>query len=124
MFQNECLIYAKRTPIVSFERDVSRRSSTIRREGLLLTCPGKRPRVATLPSVVDQSDYIYANWEPFLGTNDVPDNYPLIYDKHMANHSSMGINVLTRRGPSWDFRARSLARFAKEYPKYGLVVPD
>jgi len=50
--------------------------------------------------------------------------YPLVYDRHMANHWGLGINVLTTSRIFWDFRARWLRDFAKKHPAYELPLPD
>lgn len=89
----------------------------------LLTCPGVQQfRSANRES---EGDYTYINWSLILGTNRVPDDYPLAYDKRLSNHSGMGINVVLVHGFAfWDFRAHWLKRFAAEHPKYHLPLPE
>jgi hypothetical protein len=87
-----------------------------------LSCPGAgrgASRNGTL-----QSDYIYMNWELHLGTNAVPINYPLFYDRRLANHFGLGVNVLTANGLFWDFRALRLKKFVAEHPEYHIPLPE
>jgi hypothetical protein len=95
----------------------------------LLICPAHRSRwlaadTVTISNVSTQSEYVYINWKPFFGTNQVPPNYPLVYDRRMANHWGLGVNVLTTSRIFWDFRARWLRDFAEKHPEYNLPLPD
>ena len=74
-----------------------------------LTCPGRGE--ADDPQT---SDYIYINWKSLLSTNNIPGDFPLIYDRHSSNHHGWGINVMRVDGTCfWDFRGRWLKAFAK-----------
>jgi len=88
----------------------------------LLNCPGVHPNRDLSGG---KSDYTYVNWEKLMGTNPVPDQYPLIYDSHLANHLGFGINVVPVRGKCfWDFRSHWLKQFAAKHPEYHLSVPN
>lgn len=90
----------------------------------LLTCPGHGRTSSSPAGEAIVSDYIYVNWEPFFGTNAIPDDLPLIYDRHLANHASRGVNVLTTSRFFWDDRARWLRNFATQHPKYHIELPQ
>ncbi len=54
-----------------------------------------------------------------------PADYPLIYDKSMANHSGRGINVCTvQAGIFWDKDAKWLKAFAVAHPEYKIPIPE
>jgi hypothetical protein len=90
----------------------------------LLSCPGVGRKLLAAPTNVDECDYAYVNWEPFFGTNTVPNDYPLIYDRRLSNHKGLGINVLTTTSCFWDYRARWLKAFAASHPEYHLPIPE
>ena len=89
-----------------------------------LTCPGNESRLfrTTNDSVI--GDYIYINWGPHFGTNAIPMDYPLIYDRRLANHWGLGVNVLTSSRSFWDFRAKWLKNFSLNHPEYRLPMPE
>jgi hypothetical protein len=90
----------------------------------VLVCPGSNTRDLTFANAIQQSDYVYLNWAALLGTNSIPGNYPLLYDKRMNNHCGIGINIQPVAGRRfWDFRARWLRRFAAEHPQYDIPLP-
>jgi hypothetical protein len=84
-------------------------------------CPGvKRRDVARM-------DYVYVNWSTwFTNINDVPGEYPVLYDGSLSNHYhyGLGINVVDRDGYArWDADARWLTTFASNNPSYHIVIP-
>jgi len=89
---------------------------------ILLSCPGVH---ANGKHPDEPADYIYVNWQQLLGTNAIPDNYPLIYDRKVSNHCGLGINILPVNGKCfWDFRARWLKNFKRKHPEYDLPIPQ
>jgi hypothetical protein len=86
-----------------------------------LICPGAGRRGGAMPN---QEDYVYINWEPFFGTNNVPNNYPLLYDRRLSNHKGLGINVVTPSACFWDYGARWVKGFAVNHPEYNLEIPN
>jgi hypothetical protein len=89
-----------------------------------LFCPGVGRESSRLKNV-NECDYTYVNWEPFFGTNSVPNDYPLIYDRRLSNHRGLGINVVTCGGSCfWDYRARWLRAFAAKHPEYHVPVAE
>lgn len=89
-----------------------------------VTCPGVGIR--TLPAAGGtNADYIYVNWGLTFGTNDVPGNYPVIYDRRLANHKGLGVNVITMDGRHFfDRHASWLQKFTNSYPQYHLTMPE
>jgi hypothetical protein len=90
----------------------------------LLACPGVRSEVAFASNGPIDSDYVYVYWEAVFGTNMVPKDYPIIYDRRLSNHRGLGINVLTATNLFWDFRARWLKGFASKHPEYKIQLPE
>jgi hypothetical protein len=90
-----------------------------------LSCPSSRTRLSLTSTTKSlRSDFIYMNWEPYFGTNAVPEDYPLFYDGRLANHFGMGVNVLTTSRLFWDFRAHWLRDFAAKHPEYHVPIPE
>jgi hypothetical protein len=88
-----------------------------------VTCPGVGMRRLTTDAVTN-ADYIYINWEPLFGTNTAPGNYPILYDRRLANHKGLGVNVVTMNGRCFfDFRGRWLKNFSLKYPQYQVTLP-
>ena len=92
---------------------------------ILPSCPGARTHLSLATTNGSlRSDYIYINWEPYFGTNAVPTDYPVFYDRHLANHWWLGVNVCTTSREFWDFRAHWLRDFSSRHPEYHLLIPD
>jgi hypothetical protein len=103
----------------------------------LFVCPwdGKRPGSWT--NITEWMDYFYVYWP---GVEGVYSNYPLMYDRRLANHGGKGINILlveqaahpavphepeTFHGQSfWDEDAKWLRQFAKEHPDLRIPMPE
>lgn len=87
----------------------------------LLRCPGNYApeQDHTRP------DYLYIDWTQWFGTNVVPPEYPLLYDRQFSNHAGQGINIVridaTRM---WDPNAKWLIGFAAKNPKFKIVLPQ
>jgi hypothetical protein len=89
---------------------------------MLLSCPGAHPQGRGPQDLID---YTYIDWQRFLGTNAVPGEYPLIYDRKLSNHLGLGINVSTVNGRCfWDFRAHWLKGFIAKHPEFHLSFPQ
>ncbi len=92
---------------------------------LLLMCPGSRNHSGTFDNADSWSDYLVVDWAKWNGTNAVPSEYPIAYDRTLHNHSGHGINVLSADGfVRWDPNAEQLNRFVKEHPQFRLVIPE
>ena len=89
-----------------------------------LTCPGAGAKSSAIAKGEIESDFIYVNWEPFFGADDLPIGCPLFYDRRLSNHYGLGVNVLTTDRRFFDFRARWLRKFTADHPEYGLRLPD
>lgn len=95
----------------------------------LLLCP--RPRETTnSPRSVEEwmvtadewMDYIYVPWQ---NPSELPGNYPLIYDRRLANHKGKGINIVLLNGQvMWDRNAQYLKEFIKEHPDLDVPLPE
>ncbi|MGD0207040.1 MAG: hypothetical protein ABSC89_05480 [Verrucomicrobiota bacterium] len=88
-------------------------------------------------NVTEWMDYFYVPWPSVTG---VYTNYPLMYDRRLANHGGKGINILlveqavhpavphkpeTFHGQFfWDEDARWLQKFAKEHPDLKVPLPE
>lgn len=100
-------------------------SEPLPRTTILLSCPGVRRRPILIAEANTQSDYIYINWEQFYGTNDVPAEYPIVYDRSLSNHFGRGVNVITFGGGCfWDRGAKWLKQFAADHPSFKVIVPN
>ena len=103
----------------------------------LWTCPWDRKRPGSWTNVTEWIDYFYVPWPSVTG---VYTNYPLMYDRRLANHSGKGINVVlveqavnpgipghpeTFHGQIfWDEGAKWLQKFAKEHPDLKMPLPE
>jgi hypothetical protein len=88
-------------------------------------------------NVTEWMDYYYVAWPNITG---VYTNYPLMYDRRLANHGKKGINVLLVEqavhpaSPSkpetfhgqffWDEDAKWLRKFAREHPDLKIPMPE
>jgi hypothetical protein len=82
----------------------------------------------------------YCLYMPWASGRAVPGDYPLMYDRRLANHGGKGINVLlveqtvsaaspgspgSFRGQFfWDEGARWLQQFVREHPDFPIPVPE
>ncbi len=90
-----------------------------------LVCPGSGHEPGSFANADSWTDYTFIDWSVVLGTNPVPGDYPIAYDRFMSNHCSHGINVLTVDGfVRWDPQAEWLRNFAAEHPKFKLRIPE
>lgn len=90
-----------------------------------VSCPGRGKKAGRGPGT-DQffGDYHYVNWSVYFGTNEAPSGFPLFYDKSLANHRGLGVNIITVEGRAfWDFRGHWIKKFAEEHPEYDIPLP-
>ena len=82
-------------------------------------------RKGDIPEGDDWSDYTYINWsEHFDNPDEVPPDYPLMYDRALSNHDGGGINILRVDGITfWDPGGTWLRDFAARHPEYDIPVP-
>jgi hypothetical protein len=92
---------------------------------VFLICPGSGHSPGSLTNADSWADYTLIDWSVVLGTNAVPDNYPIAYDRFMSNHAGHGVNVLTVDGfVRWDSNAEWLKKFSAEHPEAKLPMPQ
>jgi len=92
---------------------------------ILLTCPGSGHVPGSFTNADSWADYTFIDWPGILGTNVVPKDYPIAYDRFMSNHGNRGINVLTVFGfVRWDANAEWLRKYAEEHPEVKLRIPQ
>lgn len=92
---------------------------------VLLRCPGSRRTPGCFTNADSWADYVLVNWPAVLGTDAVPGDYPIAYDRSMSNHAGRGVNVLSVDGlVRWDARAKRLKKFAAEHPDAKLPMPE
>jgi hypothetical protein len=95
---------------------------------IILSCPGVKSRYIVFTNADSDSDYIYINWEQYLGTNPPSTPYPVVYDRRLKNHWGFGINIGTFDAQGfhvfWDYRANWLRKFAADHPDYKIVLPE
>jgi hypothetical protein len=70
-------------------------------------------------------DYTYINWSTiFAHVKEVPGDYPLAYDRTLANHVGRGVYVIKVDGTViWDEGAYWIRRFSAQHPEYRVPVP-
>lgn len=73
------------------------------------------------------SGYIYIFWPNNKGENFF--DYPMVYDRLLANHKGKGINVLSISQKNnyniyFDKNAEWLTKFAKSHPEYLIPLPE
>lgn len=93
------------------------------------TCPLRKDTTNSLRNVDDWMDYIYAHW-PGDRAN-MPEHFPLLYDRRLSNHEGMGINILRLEGSGtsfqfgvfWDKEARWLKDYSAQHPEWHIRVP-
>jgi hypothetical protein len=91
---------------------------------VFLICSGSGHMPGSFSNADSWADYTLVDWPALLGTNSVPSNYPIAYDRSMGNHGGRGVNVLTVDGlVRWDPKAEGLRKFAAEHPNFKLSVP-
>jgi prepilin-type processing-associated H-X9-DG protein len=91
----------------------------------LLMCPAVHHQKGDVPDGTDWGDYAYINWANYFDTPDkVPGDYPLLYDRALANHGGRGINIARVDGSVfWDPGAAWLRNFAASHTQYDIPVP-
>jgi len=87
------------------------------------------PAVQSLadPKRAGSFGYTYLDWSSrqFARIEDVPGDYPLVYDNAYSNHLNRGIYVLKVDGSViWDAGGAWLLEFSHTHPEYHIVVPQ
>jgi len=80
----------------------------------ILHCPGN-----------ESSDYVYIDWstQP-RGADWDSGKYPLLYDGHLSNHATRGVNIVMIDGTQqWDPDTEWLQRFATTHPNATIPIP-
>lgn len=91
----------------------------------ILICPGTHHVAGRFGNADSWADYTLIDWSVFLGTNVVPNDYPIAYDRFMSNHRNQGVNVLTIGGlVRWDSEAKWLKKFGADHPNIKLTMPE
>ena len=99
-------------------------------------CPWDHKTPEEWSNITEWMDYVYLPWPSVKGKYA---NYPLMYDRHMANHNGKGICILLVDGavrPTapphpktyhgqffWDEDAQWLQKFAREHPECNIPLP-
>ena len=89
----------------------------------LMMCPGGRNQSEGAPARDKGIDYIYVNWVQKEGvvSNNIPGEYPMVYDRCKSNHAGKGVNVLLANGRViWDNNAQWLTSFASNHSLINL----
>jgi prepilin-type processing-associated H-X9-DG protein len=90
-----------------------------------LICPGSGHTPLSFTDADSWADYIYVDWSEVGGTNVVPGNYPIAYDRSISYHGGRGVNVLLVDGSvRWDSKGKWLKKFAAEYTNVTLRLPE
>jgi len=92
---------------------------------LILICPGTgRDQTGKGEMKEEDIDYVYVNWSRWYKTSEeVPGEYPLAYDRRLANHAGQGVNVVAvDRHAFWDPDAKWLRNFAQNHPEYDIPL--
>ena len=90
---------------------------------------GKRRcgRQTAQPKASTRERYRYVDWSArqFARIEDVPGEYPLVYDNALSNHVYNGVYVLKVDGSvMWDAGAELIGEFSSRHPEYHIVVPQ
>lgn len=92
---------------------------------VFLICPGSGHRPGSFTNADSWADYVYVDWTAVRGTNVVPGDYPMAYDRSMKNHGGRGVNVLSVDGfVRWDSKAEMLKKYAAQHPEAKLLIPE
>lgn len=87
-------------------------------------CPGVQTPAD--PNRAGSFGYTYVDWSArqFARIEDVPEDYPLVYDNAYSNHLNRGIYVLKVDGSViWDAGGAWLLEFSSKHPEYRISVP-
>jgi len=91
----------------------------------LLVCPGSGHTPGSFTNADSWTDFTFIDWSAVLGTNAVPGDYPIAYDRSISSHGGRGVNVLTVGGfVRWDANTKWLRKFVSEHPKAKLAMPE
>jgi hypothetical protein len=100
-------------------------------------CPWHSKPCGSWTNVTEWMDYFYIPWPSVTGAYT---NYPLMYDRRLANHGGKGINILLVEQAAhpayptslesfhgqffWDEDAKWLRKFAREHPDLKIPMPE
>lgn len=92
--------------------------STIDKDYRLMQCPSR-----SFNQGYRDESYNYINWTIILGNQNVPEGYPLLYDKYLTNHEN-GIFILRTDGAViWDESLKWLTEFKERNPAANVPMP-
>ena len=87
----------------------------------IVICPFSNSRCGKFKNIDEWADYIYVPW---TNLTQIPDDYPLLYDKWINTHPKKGINIITFSGRViWDKNAEWLQEYSREHPEYNIPMP-
>jgi hypothetical protein len=91
---------------------------------LQFICPSKGRSSADWSNVTELTSYIINDGWPGLQA-DPGQEFPLMYDRQLANHAGDGINIVTVGGRVfWDSRGDWIRQFAREHPDWHIPMPE
>ncbi len=89
----------------------------------MFKCPSVKQAATTGGDAITAMGYYYVDWSKWYGTNDAPEDYPILYDRRLQNHHGQGINIVLLNGTVfWDAKAEWFLDFVKKHPDYGLIL--
>ena len=88
-------------------------------------CPASKAPINLNEKTGETPDYAYVNWSSrFPHLKDVPEDYPLAYDRTLANHGGRGIFIVMVNGRIiWDADAQWIRNFSTLHPEYLILIP-
>jgi hypothetical protein len=89
-------------------------------------CPGSEIPFDKNEFITNVSDYVYINWSSTFGhVAEVPGEYPLAYDRRLANHLGKGVYVVKVNGSVvWDADAQWIRQFSTKNPELHIPIPQ
>jgi hypothetical protein len=89
-------------------------------------CPASEVPFKEGDSITNGFDYVYVDWSgTFERVQDIPAEYPLAYDRRLANHLRKGIYVLKVNGAVfWDADASWIQQFSKTNHHIQIPIPQ
>jgi hypothetical protein len=88
-------------------------------------CPASEVPIES-DSITNRFDYLYVDWSgAFERVEDIPGQYPLAYDRRLANHLRKGIYVLQVNGSVfWDVDANWVQEFSRTNRHFQTPIPQ
>lgn len=112
--------------LISFAEMFRPRPSHFESHTYPLVCPGTESNLGAPKDVHQWMDYIFLDWSLWQADSiTFGGDYPLMYDRALANHGGRGVYVLRVDGTViWDPGAEWLKRFAVEHPQLKIRLPN